>query len=101
MRAKLPYKKIPLACALVVACVSSLCAFFVTDIVSLFLLIELASAASFYLLLVTAIPAIFPSEVKPGAVFIGGVAKPPYISKEELFRPATPLTLEETSHDER
>jgi hypothetical protein len=61
-------------------------------IVSLFIsppifldILELAVVAFFCLVFFSLIPKIFPKKVRAEAVFLGGAAKAPYVSADELY----------------
>lgn len=55
--------------------------------VEFFLGVELISVAYLYVFFSVIIPAVFPKKVKAEAVFIGGVARAPYIRSDELYAP--------------
>lgn len=60
-----------------------------------FLCAELVTISAFYVFFAVIIPALRPSKVDPEKIFLGGVAKSPYISGTELFSPGIPLISED------
>ena len=90
-------RKLPLVFAIIVLTASLIGIVLSRNLIELFLCAELISVVSFFLFFTIIIPAIFPSKVKPEAIFIGGAAKPPYIHDFELYTPKLPLLTEEES----
>lgn len=86
--------QVALASAIILLGAVSVASFYVTDPVTLFALVELASVATFFIFFVSVLPVAFPSKVRLEDVFTGGAAKPPYLSDEEIYAPQHPLRRE-------
>ena len=86
--------QVALVSAIILLGAVSVASFYVTDPVTLFALVELASVATFFIFFVSVLPVAFPSKVRLEDVFTGGVAKPPYLSDEEIYAPQHPLRRE-------
>jgi NADH:ubiquinone oxidoreductase subunit K len=63
--------------------------------VEIFLCAELVTISAFYILFTVTVSALYPSKADPAGIFIGGVARSPYISANELYSPGIPLIYEE------
>jgi hypothetical protein len=61
------------------------------DFILLFTFVELTSVSMFFILLLSFIPAFFPDKVKAESVFYCGLAKEPYMSDDQVYRPNVPL----------
>ena len=63
--------------------------------VEVFLCAELVTISAFYIFFTIIIPALRPTTVDTEGIFLGGVAKSPYVSPSELFAPGIPLISED------
>jgi len=77
----------PLLYALILLVIGSTLAIFSGNIIVLFLCAELVSVAALFTLFLVIIPALFPRKVEYIDTFTGGVAKPPYLSFDEVYAP--------------
>ncbi|MEM2942966.1 MAG: hypothetical protein QXT81_06050 [Candidatus Bathyarchaeia archaeon] len=59
--------------------------------VEVFLCAELVTIPTFYIFFTVIAPALRPVTVDTEGLFLGGVAKPPYLSPSELLTPGIPL----------
>jgi len=93
---KVNYKRLPLMVASLTAVISLILAFLTTSSIVLMLLIEISSISVTYFLLISIIPAIRPEKVNVEDIFMCGVAKPPYLSADEVYRVKIPFEEEES-----
>jgi hypothetical protein len=68
-----------------------------SDFILLFTFVEITSVSMFFILILSFIPAFFPDKVKAESVFYCGLAKEPYMSDAQVYRPNVPLL--NTSYD--
>jgi len=54
--------------------------------------VELTLVAIITLLFLSFIPGVFPRNIKAGSIYYSGLAKEPYISDEQVYRPKMPTT---------
>jgi len=54
--------------------------------------LELTLVAVFTLLFLSFIPGFFPSKVSADSIFYSGLGKEPYISNDQVYRPAIPVS---------
>ncbi|MEM3382331.1 MAG: hypothetical protein QXI59_05795 [Candidatus Bathyarchaeia archaeon] len=66
--------------------------------IEMFLCAELVTISTFYIFFTVIIPATRPLKVNPETIFLGGVARTPYISATELYAPGIPF-IKETFDD--
>lgn len=86
-------RRIPFAFAILILTAGSFGIFLARNIIEIFLCAELVSIAFFYIFSTVIIPATFPRKANAEAIFLGGAAKPPYLSSEEVLSPQLPLIL--------
>ena len=63
--------------------------------IEVFLCAELVTVSAFYIFFTVIIPSIRPTNVNPERVFLGGAAKSPYLSANELYSVGIPLISED------
>ncbi|MHA1754403.1 MAG: hypothetical protein ACTSYR_02680 [Candidatus Odinarchaeia archaeon] len=68
---------------------------FSRNLVEFFLMAELISITGFYVFFAIIVPGLYPKKRNTEEIFLGGVAKPPYIHEYELFVPKSSLISEE------
>jgi hypothetical protein len=66
--------------------------------IEMFLCAELVTVSTFYIFFTVIIPATRPVKINPEMIFLGGVARSPYISPTELYAPGIPF-IKETFDD--
>ncbi|WP_455369085.1 hypothetical protein [[Eubacterium] cellulosolvens] len=88
-------KNFPLGFSVILLCIGSICIIIARTPIEVFLCAELVTISAFYIFFTIIIPALHPMKIDPEKIFIGGVAKPPYISSSELLSPDIPLISEE------
>lgn len=62
-----------------------------SDFILLMAFVEVTSIAMFFILILSLIPAYFPDRVHAESIFYSGLAKEPYMSDEQVYRPNVPL----------
>ena len=92
-------RRFPFVFAVFTLAIASFGMLLTSNLVEVFLFAELISIALFYIFFTVAIPATFPRKKDPGAIFIGGAGKPPYISSSELFTPQLSLISSRIEQD--
>ena len=88
-------KNFPLGFSVILLCIGSIGIIIARTAIEVFLCAELVTISTFYIFFTIIIPALHPMKIDPEKIFIGGVAKPPYISSSELLTPDIPLISEE------
>jgi len=88
-------RRLPLSFSLLLLTAGSIGIAVAQTSIEIFLCAELVTISTFYIFFTVIIPALHPVRVDPSRIFIGGVARPPYISATELFSPGIPLISEE------
>ncbi|MBS7629820.1 hypothetical protein KEJ23_07670, partial [Candidatus Bathyarchaeota archaeon] len=63
--------------------------------VEIFLCAELVTISAFYIFFTITLPALHPAKTNPAGIFIGGIARSPYISASELYSPGMPVIYEQ------
>ncbi len=61
------------------------------NFILIFAFVEVTSVSMFFILILSLIPAFFPDKVKAESVFYSGLAKEPYMSDDQVYRPNVPL----------
>ncbi len=62
-----------------------------SDFILLLAFVEITSVAMFFILILSLIPAYFPDKVNAESIFYSGLAKEPYMSDDQVYRPNVPL----------
>lgn len=62
-----------------------------SDFILLMAFVEVTSIAMFFILILSLIPAYFPDRVHAESIFYSGLAKEPYMSDDQVYRPNVPL----------
>ena len=88
-------KNFPLGFSIILLCIGSIGIIIARTAIEVFFCAELVTISAFYIFFTIVIPALHPLKIDPEKIFIGGVAKPPYISSSELKSPDIPLISEE------
>jgi len=86
-------RRFPLAFATFILTLGSFGIALAKSVIEVFLCAELVSIAFFYVFYIATIPAIFPRKTNSEAIFLGGAAKPPYVSSDEILSPQLPFIL--------
>ncbi len=77
--------------SMIVGLVGVMAASIYFNFILLFAFVEVTSVSMFFILLLSFIPAFFPDKVKAESVFYSGLAKEPYMSDDQVYRPNVPL----------
>jgi hypothetical protein len=88
-------RRLPLAFSLALLTIGSIGITVTRTPIEVFLCAELVTISTFYIFFTVLIPSIRTEIVNPEKIFLGGVAKPPYIAASELLSPGIPLISEE------
>lgn len=75
----------------VVGLVGVMAASIYSDFILLMAFVEMTSVAMFFILILSLIPAYFPDKVHAESIFYSGLAKEPYMSDDQVYRPNVPL----------
>jgi len=70
-----------------------------SDFILLLAFVEITSVAMFFVLILSLIPAYFPDKVNAESIFYSGLAKEPYMSDDQVYRPNVPLLNAEYDYD--
>jgi hypothetical protein len=62
-----------------------------SDFILLLAFVEITSVAMFFILILSLIPAYFPDKINAESIFYSGLAKEPYMSDDQVYRPNVPL----------
>lgn len=87
-------RRLPFGFSLVLLTLGSMGVTIARTTIEIFLCAELVTISAFYIFFTVIIPAIKPMRIDPEQIFIGGVAKSPYVSASELLSPGIPLISE-------
>ncbi|MEM2109510.1 MAG: hypothetical protein QW327_03380 [Candidatus Odinarchaeota archaeon] len=88
-------KRRTIAVALVFLSLGILGSFFSRTLVEFFLMAELVVITAFYVFFSIIVPGLYPKKRNNEEIFLGGVARPPYIHEYELYVPKSALISEE------
>ncbi len=62
-----------------------------SDFILLLAFVEITTVAMFFILILSLIPAYFPDKINAESIFYSGLAKEPYMSNDQVYRPNVPL----------
>ncbi|MCX8168667.1 MAG: hypothetical protein N3E39_00365 [Candidatus Methanomethylicia archaeon] len=82
---KIQYKLIPIITSILLVLLCFWLIPFISNFILLVLLVEIASITTFYLAFIIFIPWFQSRKIDLESIFICGLAKPPYISLDEVY----------------